>query len=62
MGSACSDPSAVVDTTTLVCGTDNLHVVDGGIIDGVPTANPQGTFIVAAERAAEIILRLDNAV
>ncbi|KAF1845180.1 GMC oxidoreductase, partial [Cucurbitaria berberidis CBS 394.84] len=58
MGESCSDKEAVVDSTTAVCGMKNLHVVDAGIINGVPTANPQATFIVAAERAAEIILGL----
>ena len=60
MGASCDDKAAVVDATTKVCGTKNLHVVDAGIINGVPSANPQGTFIVAAERAAEVILGLED--
>ncbi|KAH7384479.1 hypothetical protein BKA66DRAFT_608673 [Pyrenochaeta sp. MPI-SDFR-AT-0127] len=58
MGRTCKDEGAVVDTTTKVCGTKNLFVVDAGIINGVPTGNPQATFIVAAEKAAEVILGL----
>lgn len=60
MGASCDNEAAVVDATTRVCGTKNLYVVDAGIINGVPTANPQGVFIVAAERAAEVILGLDE--
>lgn len=44
-----------MDATTRVCGTKNLHVVDAGIVNGVPAANPQGVLITAAERAAEIL-------
>lgn len=58
MGASCAEEGAVVDTTTKVCGMKNLFVVDAGIINGVPTANPQATFIVAAEKAAEVILAL----
>jgi len=60
MSHTCSDGDGVVDATTRVCGTKNLHVVDAGIINGVPTANPQAVMIVAAERASEIILGLDK--
>ncbi|KAF2180834.1 GMC oxidoreductase [Zopfia rhizophila CBS 207.26] len=58
MRSSCSDPSAVIDTTTTVCGTSNLHIVDAGIINGVPAANPQAAIVSIAERASEIILGL----
>lgn len=58
MGASCQDKSAVVDSTTVVCGMRNLHVVDAGIVNGVPTANPQAMFVVVAERAAEVILKL----
>ncbi|KAF2107169.1 hypothetical protein BDV96DRAFT_606750 [Lophiotrema nucula] len=60
MRASCEDPEAVVDATTRVCGTRNLHVVDAGIVNGVPTANPQGVFVVLAERAAEVILGLEG--
>lgn len=56
MGSTCDERGAVVDASTKVCGTTNLHVVDAGIVNGVPAANPQGVFMVVAERAAELIL------
>lgn len=58
MGESCKNKEAVVNSRTIVCGTKNLHVVDASILNGIPTANPQGTFIVMAERAAEIILNL----
>jgi cellobiose dehydrogenase (acceptor) len=60
MGETCGDPTAVVDATTKVCGTKNLHVVDAGIVNGVPASNPQAAIIVTAERAAEVILGLDQ--
>lgn len=59
MGKTCDDEGAVVDASTRVCGMKNLHVVDASIFNGVPSANPQATFIVMAERAAEVILGLD---
>lgn len=55
MGEKCGNEGSVVDAKTVVCGMRNLHVVDASILNGVPTANPQGTFIVMAERAAEVI-------
>ncbi|KAH7125497.1 cellobiose dehydrogenase [Dendryphion nanum] len=58
MSASCKDPKAVVDATTKVCGTKNLHVVDAGVINGVPAANPQAVFMVVAEKAAEVILGL----
>jgi cellobiose dehydrogenase (acceptor) len=38
----------------------NLHIVDASIFNGLPTANPQATFVVMAERSAEVILGLDR--
>lgn len=58
MGRSCEDEKAVVDATTKVCGTKNLHVVDAGIVNAVPAANPQAVIMVVAERAAEVILGL----
>ncbi|KAF1995510.1 GMC oxidoreductase [Amniculicola lignicola CBS 123094] len=58
MAASCTDPLAVLDASTTVCGTTNLHIVDAGIVNSVPAANPQAVFVVAAERAAEIILGL----
>lgn len=59
MRGTCENEDAVVDVSTRVCGMNNLHVVDASIFNGVPSANPQATFIVMAERAAEVILGLD---
>ena len=58
MGEKCGGVDIVVDTRTVVCGMRNLHVVDASVLNGSPTANPQATFIVMAERAAEVILGL----
>ncbi|KAH7093264.1 cellobiose dehydrogenase [Paraphoma chrysanthemicola] len=58
MGAKCKDEGTVVDTSTVVCGMKNLHVVDASILNGNPSANPQATFIVMAERAAEVIRAL----
>ncbi|KAH7083028.1 cellobiose dehydrogenase [Paraphoma chrysanthemicola] len=55
MGAKCKDEGTVVDTSTVVCGMKNLHVVDASIFNGNPSANPQATFIVMAEKAAEVI-------
>jgi cellobiose dehydrogenase (acceptor) len=38
--------------------SDNLFVVDAGILPGMPTSNPQGAILVAAEIAAAKILAL----
>lgn len=46
-----------VDTNTTVVGMRNLHVVDGSIVPPL-TVNPQMGIMIAAERAAELILRL----
>ncbi|EME38889.1 hypothetical protein DOTSEDRAFT_75559 [Dothistroma septosporum NZE10] len=46
-----------VDTSTVVKGTSNLHVVDGSIVPPL-TTNPSFGIVIAAERASEIILAL----
>ncbi|KAL8420929.1 hypothetical protein RB596_001917 [Gaeumannomyces avenae] len=51
---------AVVDVNAQVYGTRNLHVVDASIVNGIQTANPQAGIIIAAEKAIERILGLDN--
>lgn len=51
---------AVVDADTRVYGTDNLFVVDASIMPGMVTANPTGTILSVAERAAEKILSLSS--
>lgn len=53
---------AVVDANTRVHGTDNLFVVDASILPGMVTANPTGTILSVAEKAAEKILGLSNTV
>lgn len=53
---------AVVDADTRVYGTDNLFVVDASILPGMVTANPTGTILSVAEKAAERILSLSNSV
>ncbi|KAF2497538.1 FAD/NAD(P)-binding domain-containing protein [Lophium mytilinum] len=50
----------VVDGETRVCGVEGLHVVDAGIVGGVPAANPQAVFVAVAVRAGEKILKLDG--
>ena len=47
-----------MDTKTRVRGVNGLHVVDAGIVNRVPTANPQSMFITVGERAAVEILKL----
>lgn len=51
---------AVVDADTRVYGTDNLFVVDASILPGMVTANPSGTILSVAEKAAEKILGLSD--
>ncbi|KAF8743209.1 Cellobiose dehydrogenase, partial [Rhizoctonia solani] len=56
IGTSSSD--SVVDTTTKVWGTDNLFVVDAGIMPGMTAGNPQGAIFVMAENAVAKILAL----
>jgi cellobiose dehydrogenase (acceptor) len=53
---------AVVDADTRVYGTENLFAVDASILPGMVTANPTGTILVVAEKAAEKILSLSSKV
>lgn len=53
---------AVVDVDTRVYGTENLFVVDASIMPGMVTANPTGTILSVAEKAAERILGLSSGV
>jgi len=48
----------VVDTNTKVMNMTNLFIVDASIIPALPTGNPQGTLMVAAEMAISRILAL----
>ncbi|KAF8760339.1 Cellobiose dehydrogenase [Rhizoctonia solani] len=56
IGTSSSD--SVVDTTTKVWGTDNLFVVDAGIMPGMTAGNPQGAIFVMAENAVAKIIAL----
>ncbi|KAG8688196.1 hypothetical protein FRC11_005887 [Ceratobasidium sp. 423] len=55
-----SSSSSVVDTNTKVWNTNNLFVVDSGIMPGMPTGNPQGAIFVMAETAVAKILALSG--
>lgn len=55
-----SGGSSVVDLDTKVYGTDNLFVVDASIFPGLTTSNPSAAIVIAAERASERILALQN--
>ncbi|KAJ1308933.1 hypothetical protein OPQ81_004617 [Rhizoctonia solani] len=55
-----SSSNSVVDTNTKVWNTNNLFVVDSGIIPGMPTGNPQGAIFVMAENAVAKILALSG--
>jgi cellobiose dehydrogenase (acceptor) len=50
--------TSVVDTNTKIYGTDNIFVVDASIFPGMPSTNPSGPIVVAAERASQLILAL----
>jgi len=50
--------TAVVDTNTKVYGTDNIFVADACIFPGMPSTNPSGLIVVAAEHASDLILAL----
>lgn len=53
---ATTDPSAVVDTACKVLGLEKLRVVDASIFPTVPNGNINAPTIMAAEKAADIIL------
>jgi predicted dehydrogenase (TIGR03970 family) len=46
---------AVTDTRCRVQGVQNLWVVDGSILPGIPGRGPHATIVMAAHRAAEFI-------
>ena len=50
--------TSVVDLNAKVYGTDNLFVVDAGIFPGMITTNPSAYIVIAAEHAAERLLKL----
>lgn len=50
--------TSVVDTNTKVYGSDNIFIVDASIFPGMPSTNPSAPIVVAAEKAATLILAL----
>jgi choline dehydrogenase-like flavoprotein len=56
MGSS-ADPMTVVDEQLMVRGTQNLRVVDAGVIAGAPSGNVHCTVTVVASRGADLIAR-----
>ena len=55
MGSA-EDPLAVVDSSCLVHGLNNLRVVDASIFPTLPNGNINAPVIMVAEKMADVIL------
>lgn len=47
------DELAVVDQYCQVRGLENLRIVDGSVIPGIPRANTNLTCIMIAERVAD---------
>ncbi|KAI0338409.1 cellobiose dehydrogenase [Trametopsis cervina] len=58
IGSSASN--AVVDQNTKVFNTNNLFIVDASIIPHLPTGNPHGMLMSAAEQAVAKILALSG--
>ncbi|KXH25494.1 fungal cellulose binding domain-containing protein [Colletotrichum simmondsii] len=58
--SALEGGKSVVDLNAQVYGTKNLHVVDAGILNGIFTANPQAGIVIAAEKVAGGIIKLNG--
>lgn len=54
--------TAVVDTSLLVYGTDNLYVVDGSVHPDLPTGNSQAIIMVVAEAAAAKIAGVETTI
>jgi 4-pyridoxate dehydrogenase len=54
MGSA-SDPTAVVDSSLRVFGTEGLRVVDGAALPSLVSGNINASIIMMAEKAADLI-------
>ena len=49
------DVMSVVDSNTVVKGTQNLRIVDASIMPSVVSGNLNGPVIMMAEKAADII-------
>ncbi|KAG9085983.1 hypothetical protein FRC07_013235, partial [Ceratobasidium sp. 392] len=52
--------SSVVDPNTKVWNTNNLFIVDAGIVPGMPMGNPMGALLVSSEMASRKILALNS--
>ncbi|CAE7098231.1 unnamed protein product [Rhizoctonia solani] len=50
--------TSVVDSNLKVWGTDNLFVIDAGVIPGMPAGNPTGAILTMAEMASVKLLKL----
>lgn len=50
------DPMAVVDPQLRLRGHDGLRIVDASVFPTMPTINPMVTVLLAAERAADLIM------
>ena len=49
------DPRAVVDPRCRVRGIENLWVIDGSILPGIPSRGPHATIVMLGHRAAEFV-------
>jgi choline dehydrogenase-like flavoprotein len=54
-----SDATSVVDTELRVRGVDGLRVVDASVMPTVPSGNTNAPTIALAERAADVIRRIE---
>ena len=52
---ASDDPLAVCDSRLRVRGVRGLRIVDASIFPTIPSVNPVGTVMAAAERASDLI-------
>lgn len=54
-----TDPMAVVDPKLRVHGVSGLRVVDGSVMPTMPCSNTNAVVMMIAERAADMILKVD---
>jgi choline dehydrogenase len=53
---ASDDPMAVCDAELRLLGVEGVRIVDASVFPTMPTINPMVTVLLAAERAADLIL------